>query len=176
MTVMFLRHPSQYRRLDLPLNAHPKNMFLSDVKLLCFLCQTLKFLRPNLSLGDLKWLCFRCQTLKFSRPNVKFYQQNRSSRGPLSLLSSQSRIWGKPAKITDMERWKSIEDSIWVGFFKVWPLKHGRLRSRKLKFGRGNFKVWHLKHRRLTSLENMFLARVFTVNATDGIGYHDRTM
>ena len=46
--------------------------------------------------------------------------------------------------------------------FKVWNLKHSRLRSRKLKFGRGNFDVWHLKHWRLTSSENMFLARSFT--------------
>ena len=46
--------------------------------------------------------------------------------------------------------------------FKVWYLKHRRLRSRKLKFERGNFKVWHLKHRRLTSVENMFLAGAFT--------------
>ena len=70
-------------------------------------------------------------------------------------------VWGKPAKITDMERRKSIKDYIWVGNFKVWNLKHKRLRSRKLKFGQGNFKVWHLKHRRLTLRENMFLARAF---------------
>ena len=40
-----------YRRLHLPVNALPQNMFSSDVKR----------------------LSFRCQTLKFSHPNVKFY-------------------------------------------------------------------------------------------------------
>ena len=52
-----------YRRLNLPVNARAKNMFLTDVKRLCFRCQTLKFPRPNLR--DLKRLCFRCQTLEF---------------------------------------------------------------------------------------------------------------
>ena len=32
-----------YRRLHLPVNAPAKNMFSTDVKRLCFRCQTLKF-------------------------------------------------------------------------------------------------------------------------------------
>ena len=37
--------------LHLPVNARAKNMFSTDVKRLCFRCQTLKFSRPNLSLA-----------------------------------------------------------------------------------------------------------------------------
>ena len=79
-------HP--YRRLHLPVNARAKNMFSTDVKRICFRCQTLKFSRPNLSLRHLKRLYFRCQTLNFSRSNVKFSRQSQCSRGS---LSSQSR-------------------------------------------------------------------------------------
>ena len=61
-----------YRRLHLPVNAGAKNMFSTDVKRLCFRCQTLKFPRPNLSLCDLKRLCFSCQTLKFLHISVIF--------------------------------------------------------------------------------------------------------
>ena len=61
-----------YRRLHLPVNACAKNMFSTDVKCLCFRCQTLKFPRPNLSLRDLKRLCFRYQTLKFRHISVIF--------------------------------------------------------------------------------------------------------
>ena len=35
-------------RLHLPVNARAKNMFSTDVKRLCFRCQTLKFPRPKL--------------------------------------------------------------------------------------------------------------------------------
>ena len=75
-----------YRRLHVPRaqNARAKNMFSTDVKRLCFRCQTLKFSRPNLSLRDLKRLYFRCQTLNFFRPNVKFSRQSQCSRGSLS--------------------------------------------------------------------------------------------
>ena len=61
-----------YRRLHLPVNAPAKNMFSTDVKRLCFRCQTLKFPHPNLSLRDLKRLCFRYQTLKFRHISVIF--------------------------------------------------------------------------------------------------------
>ena len=43
-------------------NPIAKNMFSTDVKRVCFRCQTLKFSRPNSSLLDLKRLYFRCQT------------------------------------------------------------------------------------------------------------------
>ena len=62
----------QYRRLHLPVNAPAKNMFSTDLKRLCFRCQTLKFPCPNLSLRDLKRLCFRYQTLKFRHISVIF--------------------------------------------------------------------------------------------------------
>ena len=71
-------------------------------------------------------------------------------------------IWGKPAKITCMKRQKALRTTFEGGNFKVWHLKHRRLRSRKLKFGQGNFKVWHPKHRHLTSRENLFLEQAFT--------------
>ena len=53
-----------------PVNARAKNMFSTEIKRLCFRCQTWKFPRPNLSLRDLKCLCFRYQTLKFRHISV----------------------------------------------------------------------------------------------------------
>ena len=74
----------EYRRLHLPVNARTKNMFSTDVKRLCFRCQTLKISRPNSGLRDLKRLYFRCQTLNFFRPNAKLSRQSQCSRGSLS--------------------------------------------------------------------------------------------
>ena len=46
-SVMQTLYLINYRRLHLPVNAPAKNMFSTDVKRLCFKCQTLKFPRPN---------------------------------------------------------------------------------------------------------------------------------
>ena len=143
-SLMYSHTTNHYRRLHLPVNACAKNMFSTDVKRLCFRCQTLKFPRPNLSLRDLKRLCFWYQTLKFRHISVISYFQDYDDSEPREhWLCRENFAFGRKK-------------------FKVWHLKYRRLRSRKLKFGRENFKVWHLKHTRLTSVENMFLARAFT--------------
>ena len=67
-------------------------------------------------------------------------------------------VWGKPAKITDMERRKSIEDYTWVRKLRSLTPE---TRSRKLKFGRANVQVWHLNIYVWRQVD-MFLVRAFT--------------
>ena len=139
-----------YRRLHLTVNTHAKNMFSTDVKRLCFGCQTLKFSHPNVNLQDLKRLYFRCLTLNFSRPNVKFSWQSQCSRGSLSSQSRNMR--------------KTCENHWYVGKFQslipehidVWGHVSLRLGGETSKFDPWNIDVWR-------QLKKCFLVQAFTV-------------
>ena len=140
---------TRYRRLHLPVDAPAKNMFSTDVKRLCFRCQTLKFPRPKLKLTWPQTSMFQVSNFEIS-PHICDFRRFFSYF--LDYDYSEPR-----------EHWLCRENfAFGRKKFKVWHLKNRRLRSRKLEFGRESFKVWHLKHRRLTSVENMFLARAFT--------------
>ena len=76
--------------------------------------------RPNLSLQ------YVTQTSMFQVSNFEVFLPKSEVLSAESVLSWFTQftviaVWGKPAKITDMERRKSIEDYIWVGKLQSLP-------------------------------------------------------
>ena len=153
----------KYRQLNLPVNTRAKNMFSHDVKSLTVFqmsnfegCPSkLKLTWPQTSMFQLS--IFEVSPPKFSPQRFFACPYQWFSQVFLRCLDCDD------SKLSEPWEHRLCHENFTFGQenFKVWDLKHRRLRSCKLKFGRGNFKVWHLKHKRLTSHENMLLARAY---------------
>ena len=122
-------------RLQLPVNARAKNMFSTDVKRLCFRCQTLKFPRPKLKVMWPQTSMFQVSNFEIS-PHISDFRRFFSYF--LDYNDSEPR-----------EHWLCRENfTFGRKKFKVWHLRHRRWTSVENMFlaraftGRCNQRDW----------------------------------